>query len=424
MDTRSGLVTSLSRRDFLTKGSLVIAGVGLGALGAPAILSAPKAGGRINMAMIGTGSRGCEILRAISSHQEKIFTDLCDIYPPHLAEGKKYCGNEKVRTWDKWEKVLEQKDVDAVIVSVPLFLHVPISMAALDAGKHVMSEKSMGLNMKQLNDMLAASKKHSDKVYLVGYQGRLNDSLAEARRLVKEGSIGQVTQFYVHFDRNETWKREGIDPQWERVLNWRLYKEYCGGLLTEVVTHEIDQIREILGTMPVSASFYGKIQIYKDGREHHDSIMGAWEMEDGVLGVGTAHLSNSSQGVGWAILGTHGTIECLGGGLRLYWEKEARHLDTFGVKHKFTQIKLGQSLKISDSEKLTPAKVLKFEIDGDYDKATEREYKHFYDCILHGTKPVMDAASARLTSIAAFMGYYSSMSGGRVVTREEVEKMG
>ena len=153
------------------------------------------------------------------------------------------------------------------------------------------------------------------------------------------------TQFYVHFDRNETWRREVDDPAWEKVLNWRLYKALCGGLLTEVVTHEIDQVLDILGTMPVSSSCFGKIQVYKDGREHHDSIMGAWEMEDGVLGVGTAHLSNSSQRDGWTMLGTHGTIECYGGGLRLYWEKEARHLDTFGIKHKFTHIMLGQSLR-------------------------------------------------------------------------------
>jgi predicted dehydrogenase len=415
---------SLTRRDFIKQSSSVMAGVGLAAFGAPAILSAQNVSSRINFAIIGTGSRGCTLLRAIAGHKEALVTDVCDIYPPHLAEGIKDSGNAKVRSSEDWQKVIEQKDVDAVIVATPLLLHVPMSVAALDAGKHVFSEKSMGLSMLQLNEMLAAVKKHPDKVYLVGYQSRLSDSLAEAKKLVKEGSIGQVTQFYVHFDRNETWRREVDDPAWEKVLNWRLYKALCGGLLTEVVTHEIDQVLDILGTMPVSSSCFGKIQVYKDGREHHDSIMGAWEMEDGVLGVGTAHLSNSSQRDGWTMLGTHGTIECYGGGLRLYWEKEARHLDTFGIKHKFTHIMLGQSLKISDSEKLTPARVIKFDVDADYMAATAREFKHFYDCVLNGVKPVMDAESCRRTSIMALMALHSSMHNGVQVTREDVEKMG
>jgi len=374
--------------------------------------------------MIGTGSRGCSILRAIAPHKESVVTDVCDIYPPHLEQGKKYANNERVRAHKDWRKVLEQKDVDAVLVCTPLYLHVPMSVASLEAGKHVFSEKSMGLTMKQLNDMLAAVKKHSDKVYLVGYQSRLNESFTMAKDLIKSGSFGKITQFYVHFDRNQTWKKEVDDPQWERLLNWRLYKEYCGGLLTEVVTHEIDQIIDILGIMPVTASFYGKIMVYKDGREHHDSIMGSWEMENGVIGVGTAHLSNAKHGSGWTMLGTHGSIESYGGTLKLYWEKQARHLDSIGIKHKFTRITLGQSLKESESPKITPAKVIRFDVDGDYDNATAREFKHFYDCILNGTKPVMDVESARRTSIAALMAYHSSMNNGRQFTRQEIEAMG
>jgi predicted dehydrogenase len=416
---------SLSRREFLKTGSTVMAGAaGLAAFGAPAILSGQNVNSRIRMAMIGTGSRGCSILRAIANQQEAVVTDLCDVYPPHLEEGVKQVGNPKVRTWDKWEKVLELKDVDAVIVSPPLFLHVPVSVASLDAGKHVFSEKSMGLTMKQLNEMTAAVEKHPDKVYLVGYQSRLNEAMPEIKRLVSEGSIGKISQFYVHFDRNQTWKRDNVPPEWERVLNWRLYKEYCAGLLTEVVTHEVDQVLDVLGTMPTDATFHGSIEVYKDGREHHDNVMGTWMMEDGVIGVGTGHLANSSQGMCWSLLGTHGTIESAGGQLKLYWETDVRHLDSFGIKHKFTQVKLGQSLDTTGAGKMTPGKVIEYKADGDYDLATAREFKHFYDCILNGTKPVMDAASCRRTSIAALMAYTSSMEEGRRVTRAELEAQG
>jgi len=415
----------VTRREFVKQGSTVLAtAAGLSALGAPAILSAQNMNSRINLGIIGTGSRGGSIIRAIRDHEQCLITDLCDVYPPNLEEAKSYTDNEKVRTHADWREVLEQKDLDAVVIATPLYLHVPMSIASLEAGKHVFSEKSMGLNMKQLNQMLAAAQKHSDLVYMVGYQSRLNESLKMVKDLVQAGALGKITQFYCHFDRNQTWKKEGLPPEFERLLNWRLYKEYCGGLLTEVVTHEIDQVIDVLGTMPESASFYGNIMIYKDGREHHDSIMGTWEMEDGVLGVGTGHLSNASQGSGWTMLGTHGTVEVYGGTLKIYWERQVRHLDSVGIEHKFTTIKLGQSLKESESPAITPAKVVTFDIDSNYELATAREFEHFYDCILHNKKPAMDAASCRNTSIAALMAYHSSMNHGRTYTREEVEAMG
>jgi predicted dehydrogenase len=417
---------ALSRRDFLKTGSSVAVGAAsLAVLGAPAIIRGQNLNSKITLGMIGSGSRGGSILQSIDKHERSIVTDLCDIYPPNLEEAKTYVTrNPKVRTTKNWEEVIGRKDLDAVIVSTPLYLHVPMSIAALETGKHVFSEKSMALNMKQLNLMTAAAKKHSDKVYLVGYQAHLNDSLQEAKRLYEGGSIGKATQFSVHFDRNQTWKRDDLTPEWERVLNWRLYKEYCGGLLTEVVTHEIDQIIYILGTMPVSASFYGEIMIYKDGREHHDSVMGSWHMEDGVIGVGTGHFSNSYRGIGWVLQGTHGTIEFSDGGIKIYWEKAARHLDGFGVEHKFTKVKLGQSLEDVSSSKMTTPKVFKTEADNDYQLGTGREFEHFYDCILNGAEPLMGAETARKPSIAAFMAYESSMNNGRKYTREEVEAMG
>jgi len=198
----------------------------------------------------------------------------------------------------------------------------------------------------------------------------------------------------------------------------------CGGLLTEVVSHEMDQILDVLGTMPAEATFHGSIQVYKDGREHHDNVMGTWLMEDGVIGVGTGSFTSSTMGMGWSLLGTHGTIESAGGELRLYWEKDVRHLDSFGIKHKFTAVKLGQSLDTTGSMKSQPGKVLQFKVDGDYDLATGREFKHFYDCILNGVKPVMDVESTRKSSISALMAYTSSMEGGRRVTREEMEAQG
>ncbi len=417
---------NVSRRDFLRHGSAVVAGAaaGLATLGSPAIVSAQNVNSKITFGMLGSGSRGCSILDAIARHSQSIVTDVCDIYPPHLEAAKKAAANDKVRTTENWQEVLERKDVDALIIGAPLYLHVPMSIAGLEAGKHVFSEKSMGLNMKQINAMKAAADKHPKQAYLVGYQSRLNEGLQMIKDLIAEGSFGKITQFYCHFDRNQTWKKDGLEPKWERVLNWRLYKEYCGGLLTEVVTHELDQVLSVLGTKPKTAACHGEIMVYNDQREHHDSIMGTWKMEDGVIGVGTAHLSNGSQGSGFTLLGTHGTVESYGGKLKLYWEKSARHLDTAGVKHKFTKVKMGQSLDEDESPNSSPAKVIEFAVDSNYQDATAREFEHFYDIVLNGAKPIMDAASCHESSVMALMAYESSMNGGKSYSREDVLAMG
>ncbi len=415
----------VNRREFLRHGGAAVAGAaGLAALGAPAIISAQNVNSKITFGMIGSGSRGCSILNAISRHSQSIVTDVCDIYPANLEAGKVASANDKVRATMNWQELVERKDVDALIISAPLYLHVPMSVAGLQSGKHVFSEKSMGLNMKQINLMLATANKHPELTYLVGYQSRLNENLRMIKDLVAEGSFGRITQFYCHFDRNQTWRKEGLEGKWDRLLNWRLYKEYCGGLLTEVVTHEIDQVLHVLGNKPKTAAFHGQIMVYHDGREHHDSIMGSWEMDDGVMGVGTGHLSNGSQGSGFTLLGTHGTVESYGGKLKLYWEKAARHLDTAGVKHKFTKVNLGQSLSEDESPNSTPAKVIDFAADSNYQDATSREFEHFYDCVLGGAKPVMDAASAHESSVMALMAYESSMNGGKAYTRDDVLALG
>ncbi|MEA2064573.1 MAG: Gfo/Idh/MocA family oxidoreductase [Gemmatimonadota bacterium] len=413
---------SLSRREFIKTGSTVAAGaVSLAALGAPAVLRGQNLNSKINIGVIGTGSRGCYLIRLMAEHPGITVTDVCDIYPPHLEKGVEDSKNDKVRTHEQWEKLIDQRDVDAVVVSPPLFLHVPCSVAALQAGKHVLSEKSMALDMKQLKEV-TATVENTGKVYLVGYQSRMAESYADAKRLVQGGVLGKTIQFYVHYDRNQTWRKD-VPPELERVLNWRMYREYCGGILTELLTHQIDMLLDILGTMPVKASCEGRIMVYDDGREHHDSLMGHMVMDDDVIGVVSGTFCNSRWGNCWAIHGTHGTLEFMGNAFRVFFEKETRHLSAVGIKHKFTKIKLGQSLDVSDSPVTVPDKLV------DYTGSTTRNSSakmvdHFYNCIVEGEKPVMDAASASRPSIAAFMLYHSSHDGGRQYTREEIEAMG
>ncbi len=407
----------LSRREFIRRGSATAA-ASLALLGAPAVVSGQNLNSKLSIGVIGTGSRGCYLIRMLAENPHAVVSDVCDLYPPHLKAGAVDSANAKVRTHEQWEKIIERKDVDSVLVSPPLFLHVPCSIAAMEAGKHVFSEKSMGLSMQQIDRMQAAVENHPELVYLVGYQSRLAESYSQVKELVRNETFGKITQFYVHYDGNRTWRKDIPDPKWERILNWRLYREYCGGILTELLTHQIDMVLDILGTKPLKASCQGKLMVYNDGREHHDSLMGHMELEGGVLGVASGHLSNSRWGNCWAMHGTHGTLEYMGGAFRIFWEKETRHLQQVGVGHKFSKVKMGQSLNVSDAPITEPDKLV--ESGDNTDASSRKAVEHFIACVRDGAKPVMDFTSARLSSIAAFMLYNSSLDGGRQVTVDEV----
>lgn len=416
---------NLNRRDFFRSGGALAAGAAaIAAIGAPAIVRGQNLNSKLNFGVIGTGSRAGSILRAVRGDEYFNVTDLCDVFPPHLEECKTYIDNPDPRTTAAWEEVIARDDVDCIIVSTPLFLHVPMSIAALNAGKHVYSEKSMGLSMKQLNDMEAAVAAHPDLVYLVGYQSHLSNAIGEARRLIEAGSIGKVTQFSVHFDRNQSWKKEVPDPKWERILNWRLYREYCGGVITEVITHPLDMVLDILNVMPVRCSSYGNILVYKDERECHDHEMIIWEMDSGILGFGSGHFSNTFRGVGWKIFGTHGTMVYSGGELKIYWETAARHLDAFGIKHQFTKVELGQSIEDEHSSSTTKPKVFTDEIDKDYGTITARAIRHFADCVQNGTAPIMNAATAKKSSMSALLALESSYDGGKQKHMDEIIAQG
>jgi predicted dehydrogenase len=407
----------VTRRDFL-KSSGMGAAAGLAILGAPAILRAQNLNSQLNVGVIGTGSRGCYLIRLLDRMDGVTVTDVCDVYPPHLEEGKNDSGNEKVRAHEQWEKIIEQKDVDAVVVSPPLFLHVPCSVAALSAGKHVFSEKSQGLNVKQLNEIKAVVESHPELTYMVGYQSRLMESFKQAKELVRNNTFGKITQFYLHYDRNTSWRKDIEDPKWERVLNWRMYREYCGGILTELLSHDIDMMLDLLGTRPVKAACEGKLMTYNDGREHHDSIMGYLEMEDGVLGLASGHLSNSRWGSSWAIHGTHGTIEFMGDAFRIFWEKETRHLQGMGIDHKFNRVKLGQSLNIKEAPITEPDTVADF--SDNTDRSSQAALEHFLECIHEKKTPILNLESTRLSALTGLMLYKSSLEGGRQVTMEDV----
>lgn len=139
-----------------------------------------------------------------------------------------------------WEKLVTRDDIDLVDISTPVNLHKDIAIAATKAGKHILCEKPMAINLDEAKEMLEAVKKAKVK-HMVGFNYRRVPAIALAKRLIDEGALGKICHFRAIY--LQDWI---IDPDFPLV--WRLRKEMAGsGALGDLGAHIIDLARFLVG---------------------------------------------------------------------------------------------------------------------------------------------------------------------------------
>src|SRR5688572_33343551 len=126
-------MTSLSRRSFL-KGSAAAAGAS--ALALPASAQPTGANDRLNIGLIGTGGRCRHLMNALAKVANTRMTALCDVYEPNLDLARKLA-DPKATTYRDYRRLLENKEIHAVLIASPDHWHVPMTIDAMAAGKDV-----------------------------------------------------------------------------------------------------------------------------------------------------------------------------------------------------------------------------------------------------------------------------------------------
>jgi predicted dehydrogenase len=177
----------------------------------------------------------------------------------------------------------------------------------LDAGKHIICEKTMTSNTKQA---LALSKavKDTDYIFQVGYQWQSSPLFNKIHQMVNDGDCGQITHIRCNYNRNTDWRTKLDDPKLERLLNWRMYREYSGGLMAELCSHHINIVNWVLGSLPEKITGFGGIDYWKDGRETYDNVNTIFEYPSGIKATFQAITTNAYENVSIVIMGTEGTI--------------------------------------------------------------------------------------------------------------------
>jgi predicted dehydrogenase len=146
--------------------------------------------------------------------------------------------------WQKastdWREVIESPDIDIVDVNTPNDSHAEISIAAARAGKHILCEKPLAMNVAQCKEMLDAAKK-ARVVHMVCHNYRRIPAIAQAKKMIEEGTIGNI--FHYHARYAQDWI---VDPDFPLV--WRLQKGVSGsGAHGDINAHIIDLARYLVG---------------------------------------------------------------------------------------------------------------------------------------------------------------------------------
>lgn len=315
----------MNRRDFLAVGSLAATGLSLHA--GQTVHKPGTTGAVVNLGIIGMGSRGGGIAGNIRRLPGTKVTACCDTLPDHLKTGLDRAGPQAVGYTD-YRKLLEDKNVDGVIITLPQHLHYPAAKAALEAQKHVYLEKTMTHTISEALELTATVERHPHLVFQVGHQYRYFALYHRIFSMLMAGELGTVLQYECQYHRNADWRKQVPDPALERHLNWRMYREYSGGLMTELCSHQIDIVNWFTGSHPLRVTAIGGVDYWKDGRETYDNIRAIFEYPDGVKATASSILCNAYNGFSIRILGTKATVEVQQSSALLYYETRAK---THGV---------------------------------------------------------------------------------------------
>ena len=397
---------TVSRRNLLVTAGL-----------AAAVVPALGANDKLQVAWIGTGSRGNYLMQRYYAGSKDLgqVVAVCDAYKGNLARAKDLVSTTEgktPKTYADYKDLLKDPSIDAVVIATPEHLHYQMFLDAVRAGKHVYVEKPLAHTIEQGWDMLAAAKK-SGKVIQVGTQNRSNSLYIKAKEMIAQGMIGEV--HYVRafwyrnsLDNNPAWRyaipsdaseentdwtrflgdapKKAFDKQ--RFYQWRLYWDYSGGISTDLLVHQTDITNFVCGkTTPLSCMASGGIYRWSgDDREVPDTLSAVYEYPDKFHINYSCYFGNDHYGYGEQFMGNEGTIEVLNRQFLNFYP------ETF-------QGKAPDAIKARAEQKI--------HLPGNDNKAVEAHINNWMESIRGNAKPI---APAEIGQQAAISGHMATLS--------------
>lgn len=317
----------MQRRDFLIGSTAT-------ALTAASYSRVVGANDRLGMALVGSGRRGREVMKAFLATGNAELHCIADVYDVQRGRARDFLGVKPAEVV-AIEDALSRSDVDAVLIATPDHLHLTHATAALKAGKHIYLEKPTSHHFDEGAKFIALAKQFR-QVIQTGTQQRSGAHYRRAKEeIVDKGKLGKVV-FARAIWHDFPWQRRKIDPQpkpagldWERFLgpspkvaydwirydSWRYFPDYGGGLLADILTHWADVAQWMMNeSRPLNAVATGGIYQMNDGRVNPDTVNAVLQYAGGQNGkwnltFESSVLSIRNERPGVFFQGTDGTLE-------------------------------------------------------------------------------------------------------------------
>jgi predicted dehydrogenase len=301
----------MNRRKFISQSAFTTAGIGMASVLPSRVWASEVApSDSLNVALIGCRGMGFGILKHHLSNPGINCVALCDIDDKVLMEKAsdvKEKHNQTPRLYKDFRKMLEQKDIDAVIIGTPDHWHCLMFVNALQAGKHVYVEKPMANSIAELDIMVKAAGYYK-KTVQVGQQQRSGFIFKTANQFIKEGRIGNLRKvnMWANFAYGvgpvivpDEPVPAGVDydmwlgPAPERPFNknrfhgsWRHFWDYGSGMMSDWGVHLLDMglwTRDILAAPPKTLVYAANTIKEKKARETYDSYSITYPKDDFVI---------------------------------------------------------------------------------------------------------------------------------------------
>lgn len=411
---------NLDRRQFIQTTTLATAAI---SLSSPFIRVAranePAASAKIRLGVIGCGGMGQVDLKDFVANADVEVPVICDLDDERIAKGLDICKNAERKapeTTKDFRRVLERKDLDAVMIATPDHWHALPAVQACQAGLDVYVEKPLGKTIDEGRAMLEAARRHN-RIVQMGSQWRSCGHIIEATELIRSGKLGKVSicRGWAYLDWLPTVGHKpdgpapmGIDydlwlgPAPKRPFNpnrfhfnFRWFWDYAGGLMTDWGVHLINMLQMGMGLeFPKTVSSCGGKFVFDDDSETPDSQVTVYEFPTYQMiwehraGLNNG-LNNRSWGVEWT--GTEGKIILNDQGYEIITERKKANLD---------------SERKPSSGNPHPAHV-----------------RNFLDCVKSRQQPVLNLEPAHHVSTLAHLGNIAYRTGHKIVWDGEKEKI-
>ncbi len=322
-------MTRPSRRDFLAAS----AGLGLvSSLGPWA--RARGANESITLGFVGVGGMGSGLLDIFKGMPDVRVVSVCDVCEPHRLRAREVAGG-KPELADDFRKVLDRKDIDAVVIATPDHWHAIPAILAMQSGKDVYCEKPLSYRIAEGRAMADSAKKHG-RVTQMGNLIHAGENYHRVVEIVRSGVLGKISKTRVWMARmssnlgrpDDTTPPPGLDydfwlgPAPKRAynpnrshFNWRWFWDYAGGLLMDFCCHIMDPVLWAMEVdAPETITATGGRYAIDDNCETPDTLEVAYHFAKGFDLVWSSTEASShgidGKGMGIEFQGSNGTLVC------------------------------------------------------------------------------------------------------------------